>query len=349
MQIGSHIASCEVTVAAGQVTVREAGGQEHVREGWEITAVIREGYTIDVHYGISEGMLLRGFKRRTAELETALWRCRCDAIARLMAPPGAKPLEALEARLQTEGWLYRYQDGLRWVPREGVCFTRLYGELEGAELDERTYALTLRGPFGDNRLVRLARRTTELRHEVGQRVAQARATFAESLKQAGLAWRDEARVGTIRQHVPFAANKKRLAAVEQAEGLVAHERRDYWEGLRDKALIARLLVSSDEMGKLRLVALCPLARGELYEVVSEPDHASFVFRRADPVVRAWTQVGFRREPIFEQEADGSGPYGALAALVPSLAQAREALVQRIIHDSVDSWREALSQAGEHSA
>jgi hypothetical protein len=341
VQEGSQSFACEAEVAAEGLTLRRASGEEETCEGWQIREVRREGYTIEVSCAPTGSVLLHDFKRRTDELETALRRCRADAFASLMTPPGQRPLEVVEARGedQQHAYLYRSEDGLRWVPSSGPCFARLYGELEGAHFDRGSYTLTLHGPFGDNLLAGLARRTTELEHEVGQRVAEARHGFAESLEQAGLGWADEARSGAIRQHVPFEATEERLVV---AETLVVEERREYWEALREEGLIERLLVSCGEEGELRLVAVCAVTGGELYEVLSEADHASFVFKCADPVVRAWTEVGFRREPIFEQEAEQWGPYETLAEVLPSLAEARASLVRRLIHDSVGSWRSALA-------
>ncbi|HUS80489.1 MAG TPA: hypothetical protein VM283_04415, partial [Armatimonadota bacterium] len=214
-----------------------------------------------------------------------------------------------------------------------------YGELDGAASDLQTYALTLGGPFGENTLSGLARRTTELHQEVTDRVQQAREQFAARAAELGLPWEKELRAGAIREHVPFAASQERLDAIEQAGSLIADERREYWATLRAQGLIARLVISAGE-ASLRVVALCPLAQGELYEVVSEVDHASYVFASAEPVVRAWTEVGFRREPIFTDEGE-FGPLRALQAVVASLRQARSGLVKRIVHASVEGWRREL--------
>ena len=342
---GAESGPGSVQVTAEGLSVGFTSGGTVEKEAWEIRRVRREDYALTVELAGDEALRLEQFARRTDELERALWRCRCDGIAELMAPADERPLEVVEASGEASGSLYRYEDGLRWVPREGACFARLYGELEGSELDAESYTLALYGPFGEDLLAGLARRATELQHEVRQRVAEARETFAESLQEAGWAGlktgpssAEEARSGAIRQHVPFEASEDRLGA---AEALVVEERKEYWQALREDALIARLVVSSDEEGELRLVALCPVAGGELYEVLSEGDHASFVFKRADPVVLAWTEVGFRREPIFEEEAEDEGPYETLAELLPSLAEARTSLVKRVIHDSVEQWRAAL--------
>ena len=210
-----------VHVRAEGLRVELASGATAEREAWEMGSVRRDGYTITVEFGPDEEVALEQFARRTDELETALWRCRCDAIAELMAPAGERPLEVIEASSESHGWLYRYQDGLRWVPCAGPCFVRLYGELEGARFDQSLYTVTLHGLFGENVLSGLARRTTELVHEVAQRVVEARGAFAASLAQAELAWADEARAGAIRQHVPFEANQEQL---EAAEGGAARRR-----------------------------------------------------------------------------------------------------------------------------
>jgi len=87
--------------------------------------------------------------------------------------------------------------------------------------------------------------------------------------------------------------------------------------------------------RLRIVALCSVRDGELYEALSETDHASFVFEDADSVVRAWTEVGFRREPIFSpSEGDAAA---ALARSLPSLRMARSGLRDRVIHDEPGMW------------
>ena len=131
-----------------------------------------------------------------------------------------------------------------------------------------------------------------------------------------------------------------IAQVDAADGLICAERREYWARLRDAGNVARLVMGAGSEGSMRLVALCPVARGELYAVLSEADHASFVFARADEAVRAWTEVGFRREPIYVKDnADG---YRILAGLLPSLRAARDGLMRRVIHDEPDAWWGRLS-------
>ena len=343
------VITCAGEVGPGSVQVKPEGimvklasGETVEKQAWEIVRVDRESYKITVEFARDAPIIFAQFARRTDELERALWRCRCDAIAQLMAPGEERPLEVIEATGQMAGWLYRYRDGLRWVPQEGPCFTRLYGELEGCQFDRQAYALNVWGPFGQSRLLGLARRTSELEQEARGSIAEAKDVLITTLRSRGLAWRGDVWGGGIRQHVPFRATQARLAAVEYAEGLIVEERREYWDSLREDRLISRLVISSNEQGYLRLIALCPVASGELYEVLSEEDHASFVFKSADPVVRAWTEVGFRREPVFEAEAEEAGPYEALAQVLPSLAAARASLVRRVVHDSVDQWRSALA-------
>ena len=70
---------------------------------------------------------------------------------------------------------------------------------------------------------------------------------------------------------------------------------------------------------------------------------AFVFARADDAVRAWTEVGFRREPIFaDHEAE---EYRILAGVLPSLQTARAGLRQRAMHDGPDAWWRRLQQLG----
>ena len=330
-----------VEVTAEGICLRMARDSEIKKAFWEIVRVQRADYTVTLAFRGDQAVTLQRFARRTNELERALWRCRCDGISRLMAPPDQSALEAVQANGNTPGWLYRYEDGLRWVPQQGAPFARLYGELAEVEFDPDTYALLLRGPFGEHRLQGLARRTTELQHEASTRIAQARQAFADNLQQHGIAWQGEVRSGAISQHVPFAATKERIEAVGSAPGLLADERKEYWQALRAEGLIERLALSCHQNDGLRIVALAPVAGGELYEVLSEEEHATFIFKQADPVLRAWTQVGFRREPIFTEQTD-PGPYAALADLLPALAEARAALVRRVVHTSVDTWLAALT-------
>lgn len=325
-----------VEITAEGICIQAVSDSEIEIASWEIVGIERAGYTITLPLRNGETVLLRQFARRTDELEVALWRCRCDGIARLMAPPAASVLEAVPVEGTNPGWLYRYEDGLRWVPTQGAPFARLYGELAEAEFDQGTYGLALRGPFGEHRLQGLARRTTELQHEVTTRIALARDAFVENLEQSGIPWQDEVYSGAISEHVPFEPTEKRVEAIEHAPDLIAEGRREYWQALHAAGLLQRMVLSSGDDRRLRAVALAPVRDGELYEVLSEEDHASYVFQQADPVVQAWTQVGFRREPIFAEQAS-EGPYAALADLLPALANARAAFVRRVVHSSVDAW------------
>lgn len=286
-------------------------------------------------------LALTGLGRRIDEVEVGLRRCRADRLVRLMAPAGATPLEVLrgtdaEGR---PGYLYRYEDGLRWLPDCGPGFVRLYEELDGAAVDLERYWLTLTGPFGESTLAGLARRTRDLAAEVDQRVEQARRGLAQRLASRGLPWEDDLRRGEIRAHVPFPATRQRLDDIEAA-GLVAAERSDYWTVLRRDDLIRSLAISDGGAGEVRLVALGRVPDGELYEVLSAVDHASYIFRDAEAVLRAWTEVGLRREPVFADAAQVP-ELPALLEVAPHLRAAREGLLRRVVHDSPQSWRRYL--------
>lgn len=340
MQIGRDALPCRLSIADGVVSVTRADGQAQW-SGWQISGVRREEYTIEVIVRDQKSARLQRFGRRTDEVEEALRRARADSLVRLMAPAGLAWLEAMRCNGAggLPGYLYRYEDGLRRVPDGGPGFVRLYGELDGAAVDLESYSLTLTGPFGADTLSGLARRTRDLAVEVGQRVERARETLAQRLTEAGLPWEDDLEGGLIRAHVPFEATGDRLEAIEAA-GLVVPERVDYWAALRRDGLVGRLVISADAEGAVRLVALCSLNEGELYEVLTEADHASYVFRAADPVLRAWTEVGFRREPIFA-DTDLVEELPALLEVAPSLRAAREGLLRRVVHDNLDGWRRSL--------
>jgi len=332
---GGQVAACTVVVDPAGLTITRADGAATSWPAHEIAAVQRDGYELTLTGAGGASVVLRRFARRTDELETALRRARADAFARLMAPPGNAPLEITEAFGADAGFLYRHDDGLRWVPHAGECWARLYDELDAVRFDAARYTLTLSGPFGTKEVSGLRRLTREVEAEGELRIARARAAFAAELAAVGLPWEDEIGAGRIRRHVPFAPTAEQLAQLEAAEGLICAERTQYWAALRPADAIARLVIGAGPEGGLRLVALCPLASGVQYEVVSEADHASFVFARADDAVRAWTEVGFRREPIFVEE--GVGEYRALAGLLASLRAARASLRQRVIHDEPAAW------------
>ncbi|MFW6438143.1 MAG: hypothetical protein ACOCZ7_03930, partial [Armatimonadota bacterium] len=161
--------------------------------------------------------------------------------------------------------------------------------------------------------------------------------FAAALETAALPWGDEARSGDITAHVPFAPTGEKLDALSES-GIICEARREYWGILVQEDIIERVVLSPGAEG-LRAVAICPVSAGELYETLSEADHASFVFEDADAVVRAWTEDGFRREPIFSPaERDAAA---ALARVLPSLHAARTGLRDRVIHDEPRLWGERL--------
>ncbi len=336
VQEGAATSTCELTVDPSGITIAPPDGEPRIWPAHEIVAVERVGYEMAVRRAFGrEGLVLRRFARRTDELELALRRCRADALARLMAPPDRNPQEITEAAGATPGFLYRYEDGLRWVPDAGSCFVRLYGELDSARFCADDYTVILDGPLGGSELSGLRRISRELDAETDRRIEQARAQFADALELAGLPWANDARMGRIRQQVPFTPTVAQIAQVEGAAGLVCDQRRDFWAILHEADAIRRLVLSADPQGQLRLVALCPVGAGELYEVLSEADHASFVFARAEDAVRAWTEVGFRREPIFaDNEAE---QYRVLAGVLPSLYAARAGLRRRVVHDEPDAW------------
>jgi hypothetical protein len=103
------------------------------------------------------------------------------------------------------------------------------------------------------------------------------------------------------------------------------------------AIEHRVLSSDDDC--MRCVAVSDARDGELCEVLFEADHASFVLADAEAVVRAWTEVGFRREPIFDPAPRDAS--AALARVLPGLRAAREGLVDRVVHTEPDAWRERL--------
>lgn len=335
VELGAGCVGRQITVGPEGLAISDG---EHLLARWracEIGGVIRDGYTITLrHAWEPDTIALRRFARRTDELELALRRCRADALAELMAPPGERAVAITEAVGDPPGYLYRYADGLRWVPDTGDCFTRLYGELDGAVFDDEQRALVLSGPFGEQRIGGLRRPGRELAAESERIIGAARAEFAECLDSFGLSWSNDISSGKIRPHVPFAATEQHLRDIELPAGLIAEERREYWELLREHGDSVRLVVSPGADG-LRIAAICRVDSGELYELLSESDHASFVFARADDAVRAWTEVGFRREPVFaDEEVD---EYRALAALLPSLRAARDGLRGRVIHGEPRAW------------
>ncbi len=334
----SGSAACEFRVATGAITARDG---ERVLVHWpaqEIATVSREDYEIlatNVFDG--QAITLRRFGRRTDELETALRRARADALSELMAPPGASPLDVFTAAGERSGLLYRYDDGLRWIPDSGDCTARLYSELSAAEFDPGSYELVLTGPFGETRIGGLRRVTREMASETSRHIGEARERFAAALERAGLPWRKEAIAGGIAAHVAFDASADRIEVVSNSE-IICEGRGEYWRLLVEEAAVDRLVLSPVE-DRLRIVALCAVGDGELYETLSETDHASFVFEDADAVVRAWTEVGFRREPIFSpSERDAAA---ALARVLPSLREARSGLRDRVIHDEPGLWRSRL--------
>ena len=330
--------ACELTVAPESLQATGATGALIAWPAHEIGQVIREDYVIRVVNAFDDSIItLRRFARRTDELEIALRRARADALATLMAPPGGAPMDVFEAAGERPGLLYRYDDALRWVPDDGDCCARLYAELTGAQFDPGSYELVLTGPFGETRIGGLRRVTRELAAETARRSDDARAAFADALEEAGLPWRSEAQAGMVHAHVPFVATADHVAEIERT-GIICDERREYWKRMMNT--IGRLVLSPVGHG-LRLVALCEARRGELYENLSEVDHASFVFEDAGQVVRAWTEVGFRREPIFGGEEIERDPAVALAKLLPSLREARTGLRARVIHDSPDRWGDEL--------
>ncbi len=339
VQMGDLTGACEVEVAPEGLTLTAGEGTVAQWPAHEIERVEREDYTIGLRRALGRGsMVLTRFARRTDELVLALRHCRADALAALMSPPGELPREVTEAAGGNAGLLFRYDDGLRWVPDEGMCFARLYGELDAAEFDAGSYALVLRGPFGESRVEGLRRLTSEIGEEAALRIENARRSFGEALEAAGLPWSGAAASGSMRRHVPFRPSEAQLRQIDEAADLVHEERRDYWAVLREAHLVERLVISADEDG-LRLATLCPVVRGELYELLSEADHASYVFESADDAVRAWTEVGFRRQPIFGGEDDEA--YRVLAGVLPSLRAARDGLRQRVVHDDPAHWRSRL--------
>jgi len=304
----------------------------------EIASVSREDYDIVVTNLFDGGqVMLRRFARRTDELETALRLARADAFARLMAPPGTSPMDVFEAAGDKPGLLYRYDDGLRWVPHAGDCSARLYSELGQASFDPDAWELVLRGPFGETRLGGLKRVTRELASETALHIDEAHDAFAAALETAGLPWGDEARNGRITAHVPFEVDSEKLSIFSDS-GIICDARREYWDVMVQASIVEGLVLSPSD-DALRGVAICRVTDGELYETLSEADHASFVFEDADAVVRAWTEAGFRREPIFSPaERDAAA---ALARVLPSLNAARSGLRDRVIHDEPGLWRERL--------
>ncbi len=330
--------SCDLTVGLEGLRATGTAGALLAWPAHEIGQVIREGYVIRVVNAFDGSIIaLRRFARRTDELEIALRRARADALATLMAPPGKGPMDSFEGAGECPGLLYRYDDALRWVPDDGDCCARLYAELTGAQFDPGSYELVLSGPFGETRIGGLRRVTRELASETSRRSEDARSHFADTLEAAGLPWRNEAQAGMIHACVPFVATPDHVAEIERTE-IICDERREYWKRMTNT--IERLVLNPLNDG-LRLVALCPARQGELYENLSETDHASFVFEDAGQVVRAWTEVGFRREPIFGGEEIDRDPAVALAKVLPSLREARSGLRARVIHDRPDRWAEEL--------
>lgn len=329
---------CELTVSRDGVVARDDTRKLLEWSAHEISDVLRDDYDLLVTNTFDERQFnLRRFARRTDELEVALRRVRANALCALMAPPGVSVRNVFEATGDNPGLLYRHDDGLRWVPHGGDCWARLYSEIGDVRFDANEYALVITGPFGTTRLRGLRRLSRELASETGRHIRQAREQFADALEAAGLPWSEEAKLGVLHSHVPFEATEARLDQLAEAT-LICDARRDYWELLRAEEAIERLALSL--VGDtVRVVALGRARDGEFYEPLSEPDHACFVFECVDDVVQAWTEVGFRREPVFSPlERD---PAAALARVLTSLRSAREGLLRRIIHDSPTHWRERL--------
>lgn len=337
IELPSGDASCEVSVTPEGLTARDG---ERVLASWpahEILNVAREDYDLQVtNVFTDERITLRRFARRTDELESTLRRSRADALAGLMAPPAASLMDVFEAQGERPGLLYRYDDGLRWVPHSGNCCSRVYSEISDARFEPATYEFVLSGPFGETRIGGLKRLTRELAEETTRHIGRARAEFADALEAAGLPWGDEARDGTLAAHVPFEASEESVSAIRESR-IVCDERREYFDILVDEQAIERVVLGLDP--DLRAVALGPARDGELYEALSESEHASFVFQDADAVVQAWVEAGFRREPIFSPSDQDAA--AALARVLPSLNAARRGLMDRVIHDEPESWRKRL--------
>lgn len=245
-------------------------------------------------------------------------------------------MDVFEARGDRPGLLYRHDDGLRWVPNSGDCSSRVYSEISAVTFEPADYELVLTGPFGETRIGGLRRLTRELAAEASREIVQARERFASALEAAGLPWGDEARDGRLTAHVPFDASEECVSALRESR-IICDERREYLDIMVDEHAVERVLLGLDP--ELRAVALGRTRDGELYEALSETDHASFIFEDADAVVRAWVEAGFRREPIFSpSDRDAAA---ALARVLPSLNAARQGLIDRVIHDEPESWRQRL--------
>lgn len=338
IELPTGSSQCDLIVGPDGITASDGDDGLMQWPAHEIAQVAMNDYELLVRNAFDEQQcVLRRFARRTGELEIALRRFRADALAALMAPPGKRPLDVFEATGAMPGLLYRYDDGLRWIPHEGECCARLYSEIAEASFDADGYALVLDGPFGEIRIRGLRRLTREVASESARHIEAARQEFADALEAAGIPWREEARAGTIHAHVPFEATSERLEHVAESD-LISEQRRDYWDVMRQENAIERLILSPAADG-LRAVALGRIAGGELYETLSEVDHATYVFAGVDCVVQAWSEVGFRREPIFSP-ADRDAA-AALSLVLPSLRGARESLLRRVIHDSPQHWRERL--------
>lgn len=338
IELSSRTINCELSVGPEGLTAAEGGRTVLAWPACEIHSVRRDDYDIAVEHAFDDAsIVLSRFARRTDELEGALRRTRADALARLMAPPGMMPLDVFETVDDRPGLLFRYSDGLRRVPHEGDCRARLYAEIREARFDPDEYALVLGGPFGETRIGGLRRLTRELADETRRHARAAREDFADALENAGLDWRDEAETGQILAHAPIEATEARLEGISKSR-IICDERREYWDIIVDEGAVECLALSPRSDG-LRCVAICRASDGELYEVLSEPDHASFLFEDVRAVVQAWTEVGFRREPIFDPTPRDAS--AALARVLPSLRAAREGLIDRVIHTEPRMWRDRL--------
>ena len=84
----------------------------------------------------------------------------------------------------------------------------------------------------------------------------------------------------------------------------------------------------------------------MYEVLNEPDHATYVLRagsadRAGALNRALDLIGFRVSAVYTDADSAGSPYHTAAERLPALRMLREAYAGRVIH--TDGWPARLAQ------
>ena len=99
---------------------------------------------------------------------------------------------------------------------------------------------------------------------------------------------------------------------------------------------------------IRSIAASRTESGALvYEVLNEPDHATYVYAapsadRAAALNRALDLIGFRVSAIYTDADPAGSPYRQAAERLPALRLLREAYLGRVVH--TDAWAARLHDA-----